>query len=217
MPSPADLILSDPTLASVLPASFAYGAASASHQIEGHIAADGKGPNVWDIILKDKKGENGEDACNSYEQWQEDVDLLKLYGANTYRFSISWARIFPDGTLLSTLPEFRPADAIGDCTKTPNEAGIKYYSTLIDALLEAKIQPCITIFHWDHPQALEDKYGSFSDERIVDDFVGFAKVLFERLGDRCKFWITINEVGSPGTSYWAWLTNSLTSSPCSRA
>jgi beta-glucosidase len=203
MPSPADHILSDPTLASVLPASFAYGAASASHQIEGHIAADGKGPNVWDIILKDKKGENGEDACNSYEQWQEDVDLLKLYGANTYRFSISWARIFPDGMFLPLLPGSGPAHGIGDCTKIPSEAGIKYYSTLVDALLKANIQPCITIFHWDHPQALEDKYGSFSDERIVDDFVGFAKVLFERLGDRCKFWITINEVGSPGTSHWA--------------
>lgn len=91
---------------------------------------------------------------------------------------------------------------IGDCTKPVNEAGIKYYSDLIDALLEAKIQPAITIFHWDHPQALEDSYGSFASERIVDDFVGLAKVLFERLGDRCKFWITINEVSRGSFGRW---------------
>jgi hypothetical protein len=97
MPSPADHILADETLASVLPSTFAYGCASASYQIEGHITADGKGPNVWDVILKDK-ADNGEDACNSYEQWRDDVALLKRYGCNTYRFSIGWARIFPDGT-----------------------------------------------------------------------------------------------------------------------
>lgn len=202
MPSPADHILTDKTLASILPASFAYGAASASHQIEGHISADGKGPNVWDVILKDKKGENGEDACNSYEQWREDVELLKKYGCNTYRFSISWARIFPDGKLVPPLliSGRIQLNISGDSTKSPNEAGIKYYSDLIDALLEAKIQPAITIFHWDHPQALEDRYQSFSDERITDDFVGLSKVLFQRLGDRCKFWITINEVSTAITT-----------------
>ncbi|RSH90093.1 hypothetical protein EHS25_001426 [Saitozyma podzolica] len=175
--SPAQAILSDPTLKACLPSSFLYGAASASHQIEGCIDADGKGRNVWDEILKDKKGENGEDACNSYEMWREDVGLLKEYGCGTYRFSISWARIRPQG----------------DKTDKVNEKGIAYYSDLIDALLEAGIQPCITIFHWDHPQALEDRYGSFSSPEIVDDFVNFARVLFERLGDRCKYWITINE------------------------
>lgn len=200
MPSPADHILSDTSLKDLLPASFAYGAASASHQIEGCIDADGKGVNVWDVILKDKPGENGVDACNSYKQWREDVELLKLYGCNTYRFSISWARIFPHGELLTCFAtrmrddRWTSFNGIGDCTKPVNEAGVKYYSDLIDALLEANIQPAITIFHWDHPQALEDKYGSFDNERVVEDFVGFARVLFERLGDRCKFWITINEV-----------------------
>jgi beta-glucosidase len=95
--SPAQALLSDPTLKACLPSSFLYGAASASHQIEGCIDADGKGRNVWDEILKDKKGENGEDACNSYEMWREDVGLLKEYGCGTYRFSISWARIRPQG------------------------------------------------------------------------------------------------------------------------
>jgi beta-glucosidase/6-phospho-beta-glucosidase/beta-galactosidase len=81
-----------------------------------------------------------------------------------------------------------------------NEAGVKYYSDLIDALLAEDITPCVTIFHWDYPQALEDKYGGFIDERIVDDFVNYANVLFERLGDRVKHWITINEVGRAETS-----------------
>lgn len=99
MSRPADLVITDPSLKGCLPSDFMYGAASASHQIEGRISADGKGVNVWDVILKDKKGENGEDACNSYEQWKEDVALIKKYGMNTYRFSISWARIRPKGTL----------------------------------------------------------------------------------------------------------------------
>lgn len=75
-----------------------------------------------------------------------------------------------------------------------NEAGIKYYSDLIDALLAENITPCVTIFHWDYPLALEEKYGGFIDTRIVDDFVNYAQILFERLGDRVKHWITINEV-----------------------
>lgn len=78
-----------------------------------------------------------------------------------------------------------------------NEAGIKYYSDLIDALLAEGITPCVTIFHWDYPQALEDKYGGFLDMRIVDDFVAYSQILFERLGNRVKHWITINEVRPP--------------------
>jgi beta-glucosidase/6-phospho-beta-glucosidase/beta-galactosidase len=78
-----------------------------------------------------------------------------------------------------------------------NEKGIKYYSDLIDALLEEGITPCVTIFHWDYPQALEDKYGGFISEEVIDDFVAYSKILFERLGDRVKHWITINEVRFP--------------------
>lgn len=83
-----------------------------------------------------------------------------------------------------------------------NEAGIKYYSDLIDALLAEGITPCVTIFHWDYPLALEEKYGGFIDERIVDDFVAYAQILFERLGDRVKHWITINEVSALASSLW---------------
>lgn len=95
--SPTELITSNPAFKGLLPPSFLYACSSASHQIEGAIDADGKGWNVWDELLKDKKGDNGEDACGSYEHWKEDVELLKQYGCNTYRFSISWARIIPSG------------------------------------------------------------------------------------------------------------------------
>lgn len=83
---------------------------------------------------------------------------------------------------------------VGGKGEAVNEAGIKYYSDLIDALLAEGITPCVTIFHWDYPQALEDKYGGFVDTKIVDDFVAYAQILFDRLGDRVKHWITINEV-----------------------
>lgn len=78
-----------------------------------------------------------------------------------------------------------------------NEKGVKYYSDLIDALLAEGITPCITIFHWDYPLALEKKYGGFTSEEVIDDFVNYSKILFERLGDRVKHWITINEVSPP--------------------
>lgn len=97
MPSPADIITADKSLAGCLPKGFLLGAASASHQIEGCVEAGGKGEGLWDRILAHQKGDNGEDACNSYEQWQEDVDLAEAYGFNCYRFSISWARIIPKG------------------------------------------------------------------------------------------------------------------------
>ena len=88
---------------------------------------------------------------------------------------------------------------VGGRNDPVNEAGIKYYSDLIDALLAQGIQPAVTIFHWDHPLELQERYGGFqNEEEIVQDFVAYAKVLFERLGDRVKFWITINEVSNQG-------------------
>jgi beta-glucosidase/6-phospho-beta-glucosidase/beta-galactosidase len=92
-------ILANARYKACLPKDFLFGAASASHQIEGNIDADGKGPNVWDVALADREGNNGKDACDSYVQWKRDVDLLKLYGMNCYRFSISWARVIPLGKL----------------------------------------------------------------------------------------------------------------------
>lgn len=172
--TPETLITSNPALRDVLPPDFMYAASTAAYQIEGATAVDGKGPSIWDVYLENT-ADNGERACNSYHLFREDIKLLKSYGCNTYRFSISWPRVLPNGS--------------GEV----NEKGIAYYSDLVDALLAAGITPFITIFHWDTPAALDEAYAGFNDERIVADYVSFAKVLFERLGDRVKHWITFNE------------------------
>lgn len=114
MSSQGDIITKEARFKAALPASFQYGCASASYQIEGGYDEDGKGPNVWDVSMKDM-AENGNRACDSYHLWRDDVELLKKYGCNTYRFSISWARV-------------KPLGGKGDPV---NEAGIKYYSNLV--------------------------------------------------------------------------------------
>jgi beta-glucosidase len=185
-------ILEDPAFSAVLSKNFSYGSATAAYQIEGAKDADGKGPSVWDECLRNQ--DNGDVACDSYHQWTEDIKLLKEYGCNTYRFSISWPRVKPQGGRNDPV----------------NEAGIMYYNTLvrpstkmyktvayrqIDALLEAGITPWVTIFHWDHPAELESRYGGFSNtEEIVQDFLSYAQLCFQRFGDRVQNWITINEV-----------------------
>ena len=200
-----EAITKQQSLHNALGPKFLYGAASASYQIEGGFDADGKGQNIWDVYLRSQ--DNGEVACDSYHLWKEDIKLLKAYECNTYRFSISWARIRPLGMcflLFSCFPvllvglnlywrQSRLMELPGGKNDPVNEAGIKYYSDLIDVLLAEDITPCVTIFHWDHPQELENRYKGFSSENIVEDFVAYAKVLFERLGDRVKHWITINE------------------------
>ncbi|KAL7418260.1 hypothetical protein Q5752_007126 [Cryptotrichosporon argae] len=153
-----------------------YGCATASYQIEGAYDENGKGLSVWDDYLKDK--DNGEIACDSYHLWRDDIKLLKQYGCDTYRFSIAWARVKP----------------LGGKDDPVNEAGVKYYSDLIDALLENDITPFVTIFHWDVPLALQQRYAGFLEpDRIVPDFVAYARLCFERFGDRVHHWITINE------------------------
>ncbi|MQM21090.1 hypothetical protein Taro_054123 [Colocasia esculenta] len=118
---------------------------------------------------------NGDVALDSYHRFKEDVKMLKDMSANVYRFSISWSRILPDGRGI------------------PNPEGITFYNKLIDELIANGIQPFVTIFHWDLPQALEDEYGGFLDRRIVDDFKYFSQTCFEAFGDRVKHWLTINE------------------------
>ncbi|WWC58901.1 uncharacterized protein I303_101446 [Kwoniella dejecticola CBS 10117] len=172
MNAKAQLILNDPAYKGVLPADFAFGSATASYQVEGAIDADGKGPCVWDECLRNQ--DNGDLACDSYHQWKEDLKLLKQYGCRVYRFSIAWSRVKP----------------LGGRDDPINEAGIKYYSDMVTA----GIVPWVTIFHWDHPAALEKRYeGFFNDTEVVQDFVSYAKLCFDSFGDRVKNWITINE------------------------
>uniref|UniRef100_A0A453C6T4 Uncharacterized protein n=1 Tax=Aegilops tauschii subsp. strangulata TaxID=200361 RepID=A0A453C6T4_AEGTS len=120
---------------------------------------------------------NGDVAVDSYHLYKEDVRLMKDMGMDAYRFSISWTRILPDGTLKGGV----------------NREGIKYYNNLIDELLSKGVQPFVTLFHWDSPQGLEDKYGGFLSPNIINDYKDYAEVCFREFGDRVKHWITFNE------------------------
>ncbi|XP_053554228.1 lactase/phlorizin hydrolase-like [Bombina bombina] len=158
---------------------FAWGVASSSYQIEGAWRTDGKGLSIWDQFSHSpdtiENNDNGDVACNSYNRLEQDVALLKELKVTHYRFSISWPRVLPDGTV-----------------KTVNEIGLNYYIRLVDALLAANITPQVTLYHWDLPQALQD-IGGWENETIVERFKEYADLLFKRLGDKVKFWITHNE------------------------
>ncbi|XP_034741972.1 lactase-phlorizin hydrolase [Etheostoma cragini] len=171
---------------------FIWSTATASYQIEGGWRADGKGLSIWDKFahtpLRVYNDDNGDIACDSYNKVEEDVAILKQLKVTHYRFSISWPRVLPDGT-----------------TKHINEAGLNYYHRLVDALLVANIQPHITLYHWDLPQALQD-VGGWENETVVVKFRDYADLIFSRLGHKVKFWITINEpynVANIGHGYGA--------------
>lgn len=157
---------------------FLWGAAAASYQIEGAYKADGKGPNIWYVYTREKgmiaHGENGDNACDHYHLYKDDVKLMKEIGINTYRFSINWSRVLPDG--------------IGKV----NTAGLQFYSDLVDELLAAGIEPIITLFHWDYPDALHKKGGWLNEESPLW-FEEYTKVIVDALSDRVQYWITINE------------------------
>ncbi|MDQ8204278.1 GH1 family beta-glucosidase [Pelagicoccus sp. SDUM812003] len=161
------------------PDGFLWGTATAAYQIEGAAAEDGRGASIWDAFSKTPgrvfKGHTGDVACDHYHRWEEDVALLKQMGVGCYRFSISWSRILPSGS--------------GEV----NEEGIAFYNKLIDALLAAGIQPWVTLYHWDLPLALQIEEDGLLNRSIVERFVEYARVCFERFGDRVKHWITLNE------------------------
>ncbi|XP_071963684.1 myrosinase 1-like [Antedon mediterranea] len=161
------------------PEDFIWGSATSAYQIEGGWDADNKGPSIWDVFAhtpgKIYNDENGDVACDSYNNYLEDVKILKDMNVKFYRFSISWPRILPSGLIDNV-----------------NEAGISYYSKLIDALLDADIQPMVTLYHWDLPQALQD-IGGWENETLVDIFNDYADLCFDRFGDRVGYWITFNE------------------------
>ncbi|NXJ74020.1 LPH hydrolase, partial [Trogon melanurus] len=161
------------------PENFWWSVATAAYQIEGGWRADGKGLSIWDQFshtpLRISNDDTGDVACDSYHKIEEDVEMLKSLKVSHYRFSISWSRILPDGT-----------------TRYINEMGLNYYERLIDALLAANIKPQVTLYHWDLPQALQN-VGGWENDTIVQRFKEYAELLFQRLGDKVKFWITLNE------------------------
>jgi len=163
-----------------VPDDFAWGVATAAYQIEGAAAADGRKPSVWDTFSaipgRVLHGDTGAIACDHYHRYPEDIQLMAALGVRHYRLSISWCRIMPDGRGLV------------------NERGVDFYRRLIDGLLNHGITPHVTLFHWDSPQALEDRYGSWRSREMATDFADYAAAVVGRLGDRVTHWITLNEI-----------------------
>ena len=160
------------------PPDFTWGVATAAYQIEGAVHEDGRGDSVWDTFCRQpgaiRDGQTGDIAADHYHRWPADVALMSELGIGTYRFSIAWPRIQPDGS-----------GAI-------NAAGLDFYDRLTDALLAAGITPMPTLFHWDLPQPLEDA-GGWMARDTAERFADYAAVVADRLADRIPMWITLNE------------------------
>ena len=160
------------------PEPFLWGTATASYQIEGAAAEDGRGPSIWDAFShtpgKVERGETGDVACDHYHRYKEDVALMRELGTQAYRFSVSWPRLLPEGR------------------GRQNAAGFDFYDRLVDELLGAGLRPFATLFHWDLPQALQDR-GGFAHRDIAGWFSDYAVQAAERLGDRVQHWIMLNE------------------------
>jgi beta-glucosidase len=158
------------------PKGFLWGCATAAYQIEGGASADGRGPSLWDVFShmpgKTHNGDTGDVADDSYHLYKDDVQLLKNLGVQTYRMSISWSRIFPDGA------------------GAPNPKGLDYYNRVVDELLANGITPYITLFHWDTPAGLD---GGWQNRATSKSFADYAAYVTKHLGDRVHHWMTTNE------------------------
>ena len=160
------------------PKQFKWGSATAAYQIEGAANEDGRGLSIWDTFSKTPgkvyNEDNGDRACDSYHRYEEDIKLLEELGADMYRFSVSWPRIFPNGT--------------GEV----NQKGVDYYHRLVDSLIEKGIEPMCTLYHWDLPQALQDK-GGWENRETISAFTAYAEFMFSEFNGKIKKWITLNE------------------------
>ncbi|WP_408953587.1 GH1 family beta-glucosidase [Lysobacter sp. Hz 25] len=177
--------MTDPRLAAVRPTSerrfpegFLWGAATAAHQIEGSPMADGAGPSIWTRFAHTPgmtlNGDTGDVACDHYRRWKDDVKLMRELGLQAYRFSVSWSRILPEGT------------------GRVNQAGLDFYSRLVDELLANGIEPLLTLYHWDMPAALDDR-GGWLNRDCADWFAEYGQVMYRALDGRVKKWVTLNE------------------------
>jgi beta-glucosidase len=166
------------------PEGFLWGTATASYQVEGAVDEDGRGPSIWDTFShtpgKVYRGDTGDRACDHYHRLEEDLDLMADLGLNAYRFSVAWPRIQPEGS--------GPA----------NRKGLDHYRRLVEGLRERAIEPMITLYHWDLPQALEDR-GGWTSRETSERFAEYVSVVYEALADTVRFWITLNE---PWVSAW---------------
>src|SRR5262245_20005729 len=165
-------------MAARFPDGFLLGAATSASQIEGSPLADGAGVSNWHrfshLAGTIANGDTGDVACDHYRRWEEDIALMGELGLRAYRFSISWSRVLPEGR-----------GAI-------NPKGLDFYARLVDRLLESDIVPAPTLYHWDLPAALDDR-GGWTNPDVASWFQDYARVAFERLGDRVPMWATLNE------------------------
>jgi beta-glucosidase len=163
------------------PKGFRWGTATSAYQIEGAVNEAGRGPSIWDTFCKEpgriRDGSNGDVSCDHYHRYKEDVALMKSLGARTYRFSIAWPRVFPSGR------------------GKLNPAGLAFYDRLVDELLAQGIEPFATLFHWDLPQALQDK-GGWERRDTALDFADYSGAVAAKLSDRVKTFFTLNEMAS---------------------
>ena len=163
-----------------LPSDFVWGVSTSSYQIEGASQADGRGPSIWDAYCKVPghiaNGDTGDTACDHYHRYREDITLMHRLGIQAYRFSVAWPRVLPHGE------------------GPPNEAGLAFYDRLIDGLLTAGIQPWLCLYHWDLPQALQDR-GGWLNRDLAGWFGDYAALVARRYGDRVKRFATFNEPG----------------------
>jgi len=160
------------------PPDFVWGAATAAYQIEGAWQEDGKGESIWDRFSHTPgrvfQGHTGDTACDHYHRYAEDIALMRRLGLKAYRFSVSWPRILPLGW------------------GTVNPRGLDFYDRLVDAVLEAGMEPFLTLYHWDYPQALYER-GGWENRDMLGTFADYAAVMVRRLGDRVRKWTTLNE------------------------
>ena len=162
----------------MMPADFLWGAATSAYQIEGAAHEDGRGQSIWDSFAaipgKIADGSTGEPAADHYHRARDDVALMREVGLHAYRFSVAWPRVQPEGR------------------GRPNAAGLDFYDRLVELLLESGIRPFVTLYHWDLPQALQDR-GGWANRETIDRFADYAEIVSHRLGDRVHDWITHNE------------------------
>jgi beta-glucosidase len=169
----------NPSLPLSFPSNFLWGTATSAYQIEGAVNEDARGPSIWDRYahtsgkILDKS--SADVANDHYHRYKEDVQLIKAMGVKAYRFSIAWPRVFPEGA------------------GSPNPKGLDFYNRLLDELLENGIEPFATLYHWDLPQALQDRVGGWVSRDTSKAFADYAGYVAERLSDRVKHIFTLNE------------------------
>nr|XP_034967796.1 beta-klotho [Zootoca vivipara] len=159
------------------PKKFFWGVGTSAFQVEGAQRKDGRGPSIWEQFARSelRAGSQIDDSSDSYIFWQKDLAALDFLGVSSYHFSISWSRLFPTGTVTAV-----------------NEKGLQYYNSLLEALVHRHIEPVVTLYHWDLPWILYERYGGWKNESLINVFDDYATFCFQAFGDRVKYWITIH-------------------------